>query len=565
MYKVRFCYSLRENRGFVGQFESVQSFNPLMTRFTCIDLFCGCGGLTLGMDRAGFEVLAALDHDEAAVKVLSTNLPQIPHVLREDLAKFSPRELAARIGRNHVDVIVGGPPCQGFSMARQRDGANSGPRMVKDKRRQLYQEFLRFVHHFRPKVFVMENVPGIKSAAGGRYLTRVQRGARLIGYRVHTQTEKVATLGVPQKRVRQLIIGTRLDLPVFFSSRMSRASRATERPTLGEAIGDLPVLRAGSGAHDAEYDQARRDAHVARYGTGYLCGVLEVDRAARLTAHVARPHSERDLRDFARLKEGEHSGLALERGVEFEFPYDKGAFWDRYTRQHRNRLCSTIVAHMAKDGLMFIHPTQNRSLTPREAARVQSFPDWFVFPVSRTHQFRLIGNAVPPLVGEAIGLTVRLYLERTRQADVLLLADYVPTTEAEAAERLVAVLEAAGTNSLHRLSLDEFRRGWAAIAFLYPEIHPDSAREHGTQVSRARRPRLSHDSPGRRRPRVQEYVQSGWPVALEPVAREALRRYQRGELSEDEFYCSQALLAAMRERRATQAAEVSCGQRRASA
>jgi len=529
-------------------------------------LFCGCGGLTLGMQRAGFEVLAAVDHDEAAVKVLSKNCPDIPHVLQADLAKFSPRDLAAKIGRDHVEVIVGGPPCQGFSMARQRDGANSGPRMVKDKRRQLYQEFLRFVHHFRPKVFVMENVPGIKSAAGGRYLTRVQHRARLIGYRVHAQTERVSSLGVPQKRVRQLIIGTRLDLPILFPGKVSRAPRATERPTLGEAIGDLPVLRAGSGDDDSEYDRERRTAHVAKHGTGYLFGVLEADRAARLTAHVARPHSDRDLRDFARLKEGEHSGVAAQRGVEFEFPYDKEAFWDRYTRQHRNRLCSTIVAHMAKDGLMFIHPTQNRSLTPREAARVQSFPDWFVFPVSRTHQFRLIGNAVPPLVGEALGLAVKSYLERTvQQQDRTLLADYVPRTEAEAAAGLVAILEVADRKSLHRLSLDGFRRGWASIAFLYPEIHPDSAREHGSQISKARRPKLPDVSSDRRRERVQEYVQSGWPVAFEPVAREALRRYRRGHLSEDEFYCSQALLAATRDRRATQAAEVSCEQEKASA
>jgi DNA (cytosine-5)-methyltransferase 1 len=536
-----------------------------MTRLTCIDLFCGCGGLTLGMRRAEFEVLAAVDSDASAVKVLSKNCPDIPHILQENLAKFSPRDLAALIGRDHVDVIVGGPPCQGFSMARQRDGANSGPRMVKDKRRQLYQEFLRFVNYFRPKVFVMENVPGIKSAAGGRHLTRLQHRARLIGYRVHAQAEKVSALGVPQKRVRQLIIGTRLDMPILFPGHVPRVPRAPERPTLGEAIGDLPILRAGTGSDESEYDLERRQAHVARFGSRYLAGVLEVDQAAKLTGHVARPHSERDLRDFARLKEGEHSGRAIQRGVQFEFPYDKKAFRDRYTRQHRNRLCSTIVAHMAKDGLMFIHPTQNRSLTPREAARVQSFPDWFAFPVSRTHQFRLIGNAVPPLVGEALGLAVKSYLEGTVQDDARLLAEYVPRTEAEAAERLVAILEVADRKSLHRLPLDKFRRGWAAIAYLYPEIHPDSARAHGTQTSRARRPRPANISPAPRRERVLVYLQSGWPVAFEPVAREALRRYRRGQLTDEEFYCSQALIAAVRGGRGDKPEGVSWEQERVTA
>ncbi len=98
--------------------------------------------------------------------------------------------------------------------------------------------------------------------------------------------------------------------------------------------------------------------------------------------------------------EGENSAEAMRRGIECEFPYDKTSFKDRYTRQSRREACSTIVAHLSKEGLMFVHPTQNRSLTPREAARIQSFPDWFQFPVARTHQFRIIGNAVPPLVGE---------------------------------------------------------------------------------------------------------------------------------------------------------------------
>ncbi|MBK9137477.1 MAG: DNA cytosine methyltransferase [Verrucomicrobia bacterium] len=111
------------------------------------------------------------------------------------------------------------------------------------------------------------------------------------------------------------------------------------------------------------------------------------------------PTAKRDLGDFARLKEGENSAVAMrERGVKFAFPYEKTKFRDRYTRQCRWQPCSTIVAHLSKDGLMFIHPTQNRSLTPREAARVQSFPDWFRFPAARTHAFRLIGNAVPPRV-----------------------------------------------------------------------------------------------------------------------------------------------------------------------
>jgi DNA (cytosine-5)-methyltransferase 1 len=254
-------------------------------------------------------------------------------------------------------------------------------------------------------------VLGIKSAAGGKFFTKVQKEARAMGYRVHGRVEKAAKLGVPQKRQRQLIIGTRLDIPGYFRGELEPAPRINvaidgtkglkEEITLWEAIGDLPPLAAGTGSEDSDYDADRFAKQCRAYGGRYLLDVLDVDPLKRLTAHVARPHSERDLRDFARLRKGEHCAQAMKRGEKFEFPYDKKSFKDRYTRQHRNETCSTIVAHLSKDGLMFIHPTQNRSLTAREAARVQSFPDWFQFPVARTQQFRLIGNAVPPLVAES--------------------------------------------------------------------------------------------------------------------------------------------------------------------
>jgi DNA (cytosine-5)-methyltransferase 1 len=307
-----------------------------------------------------------------------------------------------------VDVIVGGPPCQGFSKVRRVDGANNGARFVHDARRYLYQEFLAYVAWFQPRVFVLENVLGLKTAAGGEFFTRVQAEARALGYRVHGEEIRAWHYGVPQKRIRQLIIGTRRELPIFTALRFMPQRFAAPGDdlwevlepavTLWEAIGDLPPLAAGEGTEEADYDPRRRQSQLARYGGRYLKRVLQIHRVRRLTAHTARPHSDRDLRDFARLNEGESSAAAMRRGVEFEWPYSKDHFKDRYTRQHRHRLCSTIVAHLSKDGLMFIHPTQNRSLTPREAARVQSFPDWFEFPVARTHQFRLIGNAVPPLV-----------------------------------------------------------------------------------------------------------------------------------------------------------------------
>lgn len=517
-----------------------------MRQLTCIDLFCGCGGFTLGMERAGFSVVAAIDFDEHAMSVFRKNFPSVGQALQKDLTRFAPEKLAELLDIDAVDLIVGGPPCQGFSTVRQRDGANHGPRLVKDNRRSLYRDFLRYVKFFRPRLFVMENVPGIRSAAGGAYFCQVQDEARSAGYRVHAQIEKAISLGVPQKRQRQLIIGTRLDIPEFFAGEVEPAPYAVTSPTLGEAIGDLPPLRAGEGEEEAEYDMERRRTHVQRYGRGYLYGALEVQHSTRLTAHRARPHSDRDLRDFARLREGEHCGEAMKRGEVFEFPYDKSSFKDRYTRQHRNRPCSTIVAHMSKDGLMFIHPTQNRTLTPREAARIQSFPDWFEFPIARTHQFRVIGNAVPPLVAEAVGLAAVEYLENAMKRDRPMRFGLkpLPSSQSEALQWLASVLKSSDNGTLRRLSAAAFRRGWYSVGFLFAGLHPDSALEHGTEVSND-----AEDVPEIRaiEPRLLApfYVQSGWPVVLAPMASEAWRRYEAKELKDDEFYCSEAVVAGM--------------------
>src|SRR5579862_611061 len=455
-----------------------------MKRFTCIDLFCGCGGFTLGMQRAGFTVLAALDSNPEAVSVFRKNFPDVAHILQNDLTAFHPRGLARLIGADELDVIVGGPPCQGYSTVRRRDGTNNGRRMIKDKRRYLYREFLGYVGFFRPRVFVMENVLGIRSAEGGKYFTQVQNEARAKGYRVHPKVEKAFALGVPQKRQRQLIIGSRLDLPGYFPGELERAPRAVESATLGEAICDLPTLRAGGGNEEADYDMERRKTHIAKYGRRYIYETLEVQRAPRLTAHRARPHSERDLPDFARLLEGEHCAEAIKRGEKFEFPYDRGTFKDRYTRQHRQEPCSTILAHMSKDGLMFIHPTQNRSLTPREAARVQSFPDWFEFPVARTHQFRLIGNAVPPLVAEAFGLAVKSYLEITMKNNkpVHFGLEPLPVDQDEAVRWLLALVRASEAKTLRKISTSDFLRGWYSVGFLYGGLHPDSALDRKSVV-----------------------------------------------------------------------------------
>jgi DNA (cytosine-5)-methyltransferase 1 len=320
---------------------------------------------------------------------------------------------------------------------------------------------------------------------------------------------------------------------------------------LGVAIGDLPRLRAGEGEHSTEYDLRRRAAHLRRYGAeacDYLMRVLEVERAPQLMNHVARPHSKRDLGDFRKLREGESSAVAMARGVKFDFPYDKSSFKDRYTRQSNSKPCSTIVAHLSKDGLMFIHPTQARSLTPREAARVQSFPDWFVFPRARTHAFRLIGNAVPPLVGEAIGAAIGAFLgasagvvtvrTATRERGPRLpRGGAAPDTPKHIAEALAGPLRRAvplDRGALRRLSQAELLAAWHSALALLPHLHPENARDHGTTtLVGPSNPDLPDDLA---RVLGRCHARSGWPVALTALGREAWRRVGTAQIPEASLY-----------------------------
>jgi DNA (cytosine-5)-methyltransferase 1 len=507
---------------------------------TFIDLFCGCGGFSLGMMRAGFRCVAALDADASAVETYRKNLAEFSHpgiapasnVLKCDLRNFAPEDLAAAIGMDHVDVIVGGPPCQGFSLARKVGGANHGRRLQPDARRHLFQDFLRFVGFFRPKVFVMENVLGLRSAAGGEYFTAVQRAARSLSasgfrYRVHAQVEDARLLGVPQKRQRQLIVGVRMDISPYIRHAVRPSPHATPNLPLGPAIGDLPPLPADSGGHSRPYSLPLRKRHLSFYGDvakRFLENVLEVGLAPSLTSHVARYHSPRDLRDFSRLKEGESSEQAArDRGVEFEFPYSRENFADRYKRQSRSMPCSTIVAHLSKDGLMFIHPTQNRSITPREAARIQTFPDWFALPESKSASFRLVGNAVPPLVAEAVGLHLKSFL---RSAS--------PPTRSAPRHSALSGIARLSPQVMRKVPKTELLQAWRASLSTFRHLHPVNGKEHGTAVEGMRgsalRASKSVDLDG------SCFSRTGWPVQLAALSAEVWRRYDKGELTESEIY-----------------------------
>jgi DNA (cytosine-5)-methyltransferase 1 len=501
---------------------------------TFIDLFSGCGGFSLGLVKSGLTCVGAIDNNAKCIETFKRNHADNPVAIVEDLSQFTPIQFANLIKKNTVDLIVGGPPCQGFSIARKMDGSNTGGRLISDPRRDLYKYFLKYVDYFKPKIFVMENVLGIKQSQNGIYFTAIQDDARKIGYKVSTLQVNCWEYGVPQKRIRQLFFGTLVDLSAFDQDDLIKKTHSLNissnlQPvvTLGEAIGDLPRLLAGQKKITNNYDIKTRNHYFKRYGTRFIYDVAETHRTNNLTWHVSRNHNERDLRDFKKLREGESSRKAIARGIHMEFPYDRNSFKDRYIRQARNSLCSTIVAHLKVDGLMFIHPTQNRSLTPREAARIQSFPDHFEFIGSRSDVFSQIGNAVPPLLAQCIGRGITKYLKNISKESSH------PKISNNQKKKITLLLEEIIDSSnfipITTLSKRRFIEVWKSVHLLLPHLHPESAKDNGSEISLGPKKGLSH---------VFEpyYIRSGWPVELVFIAQEAYRRLSLSLISRSEYF-----------------------------
>ncbi len=510
----------------------------MIKKLKFIDIFSGCGGLSYGLEMAELECLAAIDFNLHAINTFNLNhKKQVGY--QKDLTEFKPNQLSDLIGTKKVDIIVGGPPCQGFSIARSQGGANFGKRIVDDPRRELYLRFLEYVEFFKPEIFVMENVLGIQKAASGAYFRKIQEKCRSMKYLVSPIEINCWEFGVPQKRVRQLFIGTRAGNPLFMPPLHLKAthfykekqvnSKLQPFVSTGEAIFDLPELEADSGKIISFYDLERRKRHLDKYGDRYITKEMNVEAVKELTWHISRPHSERDLRDFKRLREGENSKHAIARGEVLETPYSMESFADKYKRQDGEDLCSTIVAHLQKDGLMFIHPRQNRSLTPREAARIQSFPDNFLFSGQRGNVYHQIGNAVPPLAGRAIGFALKKYLKG------LELTESRPTfKESEkktAFKKLDILVNSLSLSKINELNTKEFLETWHSIHIIHPTLHPQNALEEYRDIREIQMP-----STGTSLVYAPFYKASGWPIALIPIAQEAFNRYHKGELSESEFY-----------------------------
>lgn len=505
-----------------------------------IDVFSGCGGLSYGLEMAGLQCLAAIDFNEIAIETFNLNHKH-PVGLKRDLTQFEPKELVQIMGTDEIDLVVGGPPCQGFSTARTQGGSNFAKEYIEDTRRDLYKHFLKHVEFFKPKIFVMENVLGIKSMGNGIYFTKIQEASRAIGYSVAPVKINCWEFGVPQKRIRQLFIGTRVGLPLFMPSRYLTKTHSLESNedslepivTLGEAICDLPPLNANSGLIESKYDLTLRKKYLKEYGDRYIIDLMNADQAKKLTWHVSRPHSERDLRDFLLLREGETSREAIARGEVMETPYSMESFGDKYKRQNRYGLCSTIVAHLKKDGLMFIHPTQNRSLTPREAARAQSFPDTFQFFGQRGSVYEQVGNAVPPLAGRAIGFAIEAYLKNNTSSETR--PKFNELEKNQAIKKLGELTNSLYLGVIGKMNTKEFLTFWNLVHIVHPTLHPETALDKSGEIQMP--PTGTSDV------LAPYYKGSGWPLALIPIAVEANTRYMNKELSEEDYYFNNLELA----------------------
>jgi DNA (cytosine-5)-methyltransferase 1 len=386
-----------------------------------IDLFAGAGGLSLGLEQAGFDVVAAVEYDAVHAAVHHFNFP-LTEVVCRDAAKLSAEELleAADAGREahghvgrwsgEIDLIAGGPPCQGFSLM--------GKRLIDDPRNQLVFHFFRLVAAIRPKFFVMENVPGMRIGGHKSILEQLihEFEAEDIGYRVvrPVQVLDAAAFGVPQARSRVILFGARDDQELpdypaapFRSRRDKRPSDLPYGPCVADAISDLPDL--DEFAELLRTDEVllpaalwRQNEKGASLYARRLRGVEDdpTDRShprewspRLLTSSMRTKHTQVSIDRFAATKSGAVEPIS------------------RFLRLDPNGISNTLRAGTGSERGAYtsprpIHPSLPRVISVREAARLHSFPDWFRFHRTKWHGFRQIGNAVAPLVGRAVGTSI---------------------------------------------------------------------------------------------------------------------------------------------------------------
>jgi DNA (cytosine-5)-methyltransferase 1 len=371
--------------------EAVRRWVRGRRRPTAIDLFAGAGGLSLGLHEAGFDVLAGADSDAWAMETHAANLPGLTWT--GDLANPAHFLQALEVwGIESVDLVAGGVPCQPFSRAGRSRIAKlveDGQRGAHDERADLWQSFIAVVERLRPEAVLVENVPDLPRWNDGSVLIGFQESLSDLGYAVEARILDGFRFGVPQHRQRLILVG------VAGGRRHVWPEPEGEPVLLKDAIRDLPVIPRAQRAEELPYDPSRIESDFQRRMRAGMTGAA----AAVVHDHISRDVRPDDLEAFALLEEGQTYVDLPERLRR----YRSDVFTDKYKRLSWGELCRSITAHIAKDGYWYIHPEQHRTLSVREAARVQTFPDAFRFAGMQTHRYRQIGNAVPPALGKVAG------------------------------------------------------------------------------------------------------------------------------------------------------------------
>jgi len=374
-----------------------------------VDLFAGAGGMALGFEQAGFDILASVEIDPIHCATHKFNFPMCS-VLCKDVAEITGSEIRknSAIGSSDIDVVLSGSPCQGFSMMGKRD--------VDDPRNSLIFHFQRLVFELKPKFFVMENVPGITAGKHKELLNILIDYFREAGYKVEEnyQVLNAANYGVPQARRRLFLLGCRkdLDLPKYpapitlvpkMNAKVYRLKLSKKQanlpivPSVWEAIGDLPEVENYS-------DLLHRDWVMAEYGDcSDYASLLRGNACFNGDYSYDREYDRRILSSSRRTK---HSLECIERFA--AAPQGEKEPISRFYKLHPEGVCNTLRAGTDSSRGAYtsprpIHPIAPRCITVREAARLHSYPDWFRFHVTKWHGFRQVGNSVPPLLAKAVG------------------------------------------------------------------------------------------------------------------------------------------------------------------
>lgn len=374
-----------------------------------LDLFSGCGGLSLGCKWAGFKTILAIDSDENCRATFHHNFPKVPFIC-EDIKKVSAHKILQKFGHK-VDIIVGGPPCQGFSLANKNRDKHY------DKRNHLLYEFVRFISIIQPKAFILENVRGLISKDKGTVLKNLLNKLETagIGYKVSWKLLTASNYGVPQHRKRLIIIGYRADLkitPKLDNNIHYKSTDFNKQISLWEGISDLPIAKKEKIDNGVLYSKKPKNKYQK----------LMQSNSKKVYNHIPMRHTQRIVERFKTIKIGE----SLANVSKKHLPQKRGAihqksncrFSQNNQRLHPDKPAPTITASFQSN---FIHPFLHRNLTAREAARLQSFPDTFIFKGKRTtmswekglSQYQQIGNAVPPLLAFAILKQIQLDLSKT--------------------------------------------------------------------------------------------------------------------------------------------------------